>query len=76
MTEQTNNKQPAQSFQLGRLRASVWQNEKGPRYSVTIDRSYKDAEDQWQRSTRYDADDLPAVAFLAGKAADWIIEQG
>lgn len=74
---QTGGKQPAHTIALGNFgpRITIWENDKGPRYSLVLDRSYKDANGQWQRTQTMDGHDAPSAAFLYGQAADWISRQ-
>ena len=42
---------PAHEVRIGRLRATIWQNHhetQGAWYSITLTRSYKDGQGQWQ----------------------------
>ena len=45
----TTNRKPATAFRFGNVNAAVWENtgEKGPFFSVTFSRPYKDAEGNW-----------------------------
>jgi hypothetical protein len=51
MTNNTNNK-PVKQFRIGLISAAVWRREAGGNtfHSVTIDRSYKDEDGNWQRT--------------------------
>lgn len=55
---------PVHEVRHGRIRAAVWRNqtEKGPMYSVTVTRSYKDAEGAWHDSHSFGFDDVLTVA--------------
>ena len=74
--QQTNSQRPAARFTgSGGLQVAVWKHkqEDGPdNYSVRVDRSYKDKQDEYQ-STPYLRDgDLLRVNQLLSKADDWI----
>lgn len=69
---------PVHEVRLGRVRAAVWENDgaKGPMYSVTFSRLYKDAQiGQWADSTSFGRDDLLLLAKVADLAHTWISEQ-
>jgi hypothetical protein len=70
MTNNTDNK-PVKQFRIGLISAAVWRREAGGNtfYSVTIDRSYKDEDGNWQRTNSYDVGDLFIVQLLAEKTA-------
>jgi hypothetical protein len=69
---------PAKTIVLTNLKAAIWknQNEKGPKFSVTFERIYKDADDQWKSSHSYTRDDLLALSKLADWAFTWIATEG
>ncbi len=70
---------PAHECRIGRIRATIWQNHhetQGTWYSITLTRSYKDGQNQWQTSTSFGRDDLPLLAKVADMAHTWIFEQG
>ncbi len=72
MSEPTNN-EPVASKQFDRVHAAIWsQNgEDRTRYTTTLHRSYRDANNQWQRSYSFDARDLPHLKL----AIDWAMHQ-
>ena len=80
MPKQTSNQptkqKPAHEIRLGRIKATIWENEteNGSRYNVTISRLYKDG-DEWKQSTSFGRDDLPLVAKVADLAHTWTYEQ-
>ena len=67
---------PAHEIRLGRIKATLWENEteQGTRYNVTVSRLYKDVDD-WKNSTGFGRDDLPLVAKVVEMAHLWIYEQ-
>lgn len=70
-------KKPIEVFKAGGIRAAVWENtikRNGQDivvHSVQIDRTYKDG-DEWKRTSRFDARDLPKVALVARKAFEYL----
>lgn len=66
---------PVHHIRLGAIAASVFRNdgEHGPRYNVSIDRSYRDG-DQWKHTRSFGRDDLLLVAKVADMAHTWIHE--
>ena len=70
MNQQTNtsNNPPVDSVQLGAIRCAIWANQHKDRvrYSVTMERRYRDENGDWQSTHSYGRDDL----LRAGKALD------
>jgi hypothetical protein len=58
---------------MGRIAATIWrqEGEKGPWFTTTILRSYKDG-DEWKTSSSFGRDDLPLVEKVAAMAFGWI----
>ncbi len=73
----THNRKPATSFRCGSVNAAIWENtgEKGPFFSVTFSRPYKDAEGNWKNSTSYGLNDLDAMSSVAEMAKSWVRRQ-
>lgn len=69
-------KQPVNEIRLGRVKATIWENEteKGPRHNTQIAVLYKNDEG-WQSTDNYSRDDLPLVMKVADMAHTWIYEQ-
>lgn len=67
---------PAHEVRLGRIKATIWQNEteQGTRHNVTVSRIYKDG-DEWKQSNSFGRDDLPLVAKVVDLAHLWIYSQ-
>ena len=57
--------QPEAKFKSGAVVASIWKNEgqNGPYRTVTLTRSYKDRDENWQR-TKPSAENMPDVATV------------
>ena len=80
MPKQTSNQpskqKPAHEIRLGRIKATIWENEteNGTRHNVTVSRIYKDGE-EWKQTGSFGRDDLPLVAKVADLVHSWIYEQ-
>ena len=76
MAKSTKKSGPAHEIRLGRIRATIWENDtqNGVRYNVTFQRVYKDGE-EWKESVSFGRDDLLLVAKAADQAHTWIYEQ-
>jgi hypothetical protein len=75
MTNPTN--QPHATLRDGALKATIWANptdEGRTRYSITLTRSYTDAEGKWHDTNYLSRNELLRVAHLAHKAFDAIAE--
>jgi hypothetical protein len=70
------NAKPAHKLRKGALTVTIWKNDgdKGPWYSVTPSRSFKQGE-EWKESDSFGDDDLLALAKLLDQADSWIQEQ-
>lgn len=68
--------QPAHKIRYGALEATIWKNdgEKGPWYSVTASRSYKQGE-EWKQTNSFGFDDLLPLVKLMDLAHTWILER-
>ena len=68
------NKQPANRLRCGRIKATIWQNvsEKGPFYSATFSRPFKDQSGTWRNASSFGLHDLEALMNVALKAKEWI----
>ena len=65
---------PVITFDTYPISVAVWENApgKGPRYTVTHNRSYK-KDDEWKDSNSYTAADLPTLEKLLDMAFIWIV---
>ena len=66
-------------FRAGSVRASVWRNEEtddnGEAFSVfnvQVDRSYKDADGNWQSTTGFRSRDLADLELVLFKAREFV----
>jgi hypothetical protein len=69
---------PVHEVRLGRIRASVWlnRNSKGEEwFSVTLSRSYKDAQGAWKNASSLGLDDLLVAGEVLKQAALWIYQE-
>jgi hypothetical protein len=67
---------PVAKIRDGLVTASIWkhQSESGSRYSVSFERRYKDAEDNWKSSGSYAGSEILTLAKLADLAHTRILE--
>jgi hypothetical protein len=75
-----NENAPTKKYRAGAIGVSVWkntvQNDKGEsydKYSVSTQRSYKDKNDEWQKTTNMNVNDLPKLITLLQKAFDDLV---
>ncbi|MBR9676115.1 hypothetical protein GOV05_03845 [Candidatus Woesearchaeota archaeon] len=78
ISEKTN--QPQMKFSAGNIKATVWTNhaknksgEETEFSTITLERVYKDKEDQWQSTNVFRIGDLPKAAALINKAYENIV---
>ena len=66
--------QPAATLRYGRIKATIWQNvsEKGPFFSTTFSRSFKDQSGAWRNGTSFGLNDLEALVSVAREAKEWM----
>src|SRR4051812_38188928 len=67
-------RQPIRTIRLGNIRAAIWENwgEFGAVYNVTLSRSYRDSQQQWQNSSSFGLNDLLVLSKVADLAHTWI----
>jgi hypothetical protein len=72
----SNNEKPVHKIRSQAIEVAIWQRdgEKGPFYSVSISRSYKQGE-EWKQTDSYGADDLLLLAKLLDQAHSWMLTQ-
>lgn len=73
----TEKPKPIHTIRLSSIQAAIWSNpgQHGPFYNVTIDRRFRDANEQWQSSSSFGRDDLLIVAKLADAAHTYICDR-
>ena len=69
---------PERTIRAGAIAATVWQNivvkdgREATYRTVSLTRSYKDKNDQWQHTTSLRANDLPRAALVLNKAYEFV----
>lgn len=66
---------PVKKFKAGGIQVAVWENEtkEGGKYNtVSIDRRYKDKEDNWKSSGSFRMNDLPKAIVALQKAFEFL----
>ena len=67
---------PVKKFRAGAITATVWDNAakegEGTYQTVSFERSYKDKEGAWQRTTSLRMNDLPKASLVLQKAYEFI----
>ncbi len=68
---------PVHSIRFGPLKAAIWENQTqhGPMHNVTVSRSYRDDQGEWQESSSFGEGDLLPLAKALDAAHSWIHEQ-
>ena len=76
----TSGKQPEKKFKAGAISATVWMNEavnaKGEVNSyatISLQRTYKDKNDEWQHTNSMRVTDLPKAALVLNKAYESLV---
>lgn len=76
MTTTKDNNQPIKQIpSINGLSAAIWKRvtkEGEVYYTASIDRSYKDQDGQWRRTSNFKHDELPIVRKLTAKAEAFI----
>lgn len=73
-TSKDEKKEPLQKFRCGQVTATIWEHEKekdGKKfnvYSVEIVKNYTDKDDQWNKTSNYNKDDLAKVLVCVQEA--------
>ena len=65
---------PIFSHRLNRIEVAIWKNESDEAvwHNITFQRTYRDEQGVIQNTPGFRVNDLPAVAFLAVKAYDYL----
>ena len=71
-------KAPVFSVRVGAIQFSVWENEteKGIMRSVTFNKSYKNAKDEWKTTNSFKPQDLPLIEVGIRKCMDFLYIKG
>ena len=81
MTQENTGNQPEKKFRAGAISATVWlnqgQNKKtGEAVSyrtISLQRGYKDKNDQWQNTNSFRVNDLPRAAVVLKQAYEFLV---
>jgi len=81
MTQETTGNQPEKKFRAGVISATVWQNqgqnkttgESVAYRTISLQRGYKDKNDQWQNTNSFRINDLPRAAVVLQKAYEYLV---
>ncbi len=75
-----NTRQPEKKFSAGPISAAVWKNsgknKEGQEVeyrTVTLQRGYKDKNDEWQNTSSLRVNDLPRAELVLRKAYEYIV---
>jgi len=68
MATNHSSKRPAITLRCGNIKATAWQNvsEKGPFFSTTFSRPFKDQSGAWRNGTSFGLNDLEALSGFLG----------
>ncbi|MDH4300896.1 MAG: hypothetical protein OEW20_15815 [Nitrospira sp.] len=74
MVTNNSSKRPATTLPCGNIKATIWQNlsEKGPFYSTTFSRPFKDRSGAWRNGSSFGLNDLEALMNVAFEAKEWM----
>jgi hypothetical protein len=74
MATNNSSKGPATTLRCGNIKATIWQNmsEKGPFYSTTFSRPFKDQAGEWRNGTSFGLNDLETLVTVAREAKEWM----
>ncbi len=71
---------PEKKFIAGAVSATIWlnigkrpNNEEVQFRTISIDRKYKDKNDQWQTTNSFRVNDLPRVSVVLNKAYEYLV---
>jgi hypothetical protein len=70
------NNKSANTLQCGNIKATIWQNvsEKGPFFSTTFSRPFKDQSGMWHNGTSFSLNNLEDLVIVARGAKKWIAD--
>ncbi len=81
MTQETTGNQPEKKFRAGAISATVWLNhgqskktgETTSYRTISLQRGYKDKNDQWQNTNSFRVNDLPRGAVVLKQAYEFLV---
>lgn len=83
MSEKQKSNKPLKKFAAGGVVATIWENsgknkdgEKYTYHTVNVDRSYKDSDDEWQKTSSFRLNDLPKVELVSREAYAFLALKG
>jgi hypothetical protein len=70
----SNENKPIHRIKYGAVKATIWQNDsaKGPFYTVTVSRSWRDDKQEWHDNASFHFKDLPNLAKAITDSHSWI----
>lgn len=70
-----NMSKPIKKFRAGGVSAAVWENqsEKGSFASISLQRTYKDKEDEWKHTSSLKVNDLPKAMLVLNRAFEFLV---
>lgn len=78
--EKMENNAPEKKFSTGAISATIWKNLGKSKIgkevefrTITLQRRYKDKNDQWQTSNSLRLNDLPKAALVLNKAYEYLV---
>ena len=79
--EKTTGNQPEKKFRAGAVSATVWLNQAQSKKTgqaveyrtISLQRGYKDKNDQWQNTNSFRINDLPRAAVVLNKAYEYLV---
>lgn len=71
-------KKPTHTLRHGAIKAAIWLNDgsKGPFFSATFSRSFKDQHGAWRNASTFGLSDLESLMNAALDAKEWIASRG
>ncbi|MBX3237288.1 MAG: hypothetical protein KF814_14165 [Nitrospiraceae bacterium] len=72
----TTNNKPMHTLRCGNIKATIWRNqsEKGPFFSTTFTRPFRDQSGVWRNGTSFGLNDLEALLTVTQQAMKWIAD--
>jgi hypothetical protein len=73
--------QPIRKFTAGQVSCALWKNEavvngqKVPMLKATVERRYKDKDDNWKSSGNFSRNEIPLAIYCLQKAFEAIVEK-
>jgi hypothetical protein len=77
---ETKKQKPEKKFRVGAVSATIWKRthttkdgQPFDRHQVSLDRTYKDRNDQWQSTNSYDTNDVPKAILALSNAYAYLM---